>query len=58
MPVKVVKRGGKYRLVEPSGRIAKTHLGHAMDGGGSKSKAVRVRQAAHINQALREKGRI
>ena len=58
MPVKVALRKGKYRLVEPSGRIAKTHLGHAMDGGGSKSRAKRDRQAAHINQALREKGRI
>jgi len=58
MPVKVVKRAGKYRLVEPSGHIAKTRLGHAMDGGGSKSKAIRARQAAHINQALRESGRI
>lgn len=58
MPVRVVKRAGKFRLVEPSGRIAKTHLGHAMDGGGSRSKAIRTRQASHINAALRKAGRI
>jgi len=58
MPVRVVKRNGLYRLVEPSGRIAKSSLGRAKDGGGSKSRAKRERQAAYINQALREKGKI
>jgi hypothetical protein len=57
MPVRVVKRAGKYRLVEPSGRIAKTHLGHAVDGGGGKNRSARDRQAGYINEAQRAKER-
>ena len=55
MPVKVRKLNGKYRLVEPSGRIAKTHLGNPIDGGGSKAKLPRMRQANKVNEALRKK---
>ena len=56
MPVKVRKRNGSYRLVEPSGRIARTAKGHAMDGnkhGLDKDKA--ERQARAINKALADK---
>lgn len=49
MPVKVSKRGRKYRLVESSGRIATTHNGRARDGGGHRSKDRADRQARAIN---------
>lgn len=49
MPVKVVKRGGKYRVVEPSGKIAKTDKGKARDGGGHASKAKAEAQARAMN---------
>lgn len=59
MPVKVAKRGGKYRLVEAdSGNIAKTSKGNAMDGGTSKAGSQfadqrrRQRQANRINSSL------
>ena len=58
MPVSARKIKGKYRLVEPSGRIAMTHLGHPKDGGGGKDRDTRIRQAARINMALRKAGRI
>lgn len=49
MPVKVSKRRGRFRIVEGSGRIAKTKRGNAVDGGGHSSKAKAVRQANAIN---------
>lgn len=50
MPVKVVKRRGKYRVVESAtGRIAKTENGKARDGGGHASKDKAVRQVRAIN---------
>lgn len=49
MPVKIQKRNNLYRVVEPSGRLAKTKLGNALDGGGHKSKATATRQAGYIN---------
>jgi len=50
MPVKVAKRGGKFRVVEPSGRIAKTSTGKARDGGGHASRAAAQRQANAMNR--------
>ena len=55
MPVHVEKRGGKFRLIEPSGRIAKTGT-KAKDGGGHASKAKAGRQASAVNSGL-SKGR-
>lgn len=52
MPVKVAKRKGKYRLVEPSGRIAKTPKGRARDGGGHASKEKAQRQQRAINRNI------
>lgn len=49
MPVKVRKRGNKYRLIEPSGKIAKNKGGTAIDGGGHSSKAKAQRQANAVN---------
>ena len=50
MPVKVEKRGDKYRIVEAdTGKIA-THRGGApVDGGGHDNPAKADRQAAAIN---------
>lgn len=48
MPAKVQKRGDKYRVVEPSGKLV-TRNGSAVDGGGFKSKESAVKQAQAIN---------
>jgi len=58
MPVKVAKRRGRWRIVEPDGRIAKTNKGRARDGGGHSSKAGAQAQAAAINRSLRKRGKI
>ncbi len=55
MPVTTRKRGGKFRVVEPSGRIAKTKTGKAVDGGGHASKAKAGRQARAINDGSKKK---
>lgn len=49
MPMKVVKRNGKFRVVEPSGKIAKNAKGTAVDGGGFASRASAVKQVQAIN---------
>lgn len=49
MPVHVEKRGSKYRVVEPSGRIARTPSGKPRDGGGHPSKAKATRQVQAMN---------
>lgn len=55
MPVIVRKMAGKYRVVEKAtGRIAKTHLGTALDGGGHRGKAKAGRQAGYINEATKK----
>jgi hypothetical protein len=48
MPVKVRKRGDKYRVVEPSGNLAKRN-GSPVDGGGHKTKNKAQAQARAIN---------
>lgn len=56
MPVKTVKRGGKFRVVEASsGRIAKTSSGKPRDGGGHSSKKKAAGQARAMNAAHRRK---
>jgi len=49
MPVHVEKRGKKYRVIERSGRIAKTSKGTPRDGGGHASKAKASAQVRAIN---------
>lgn len=49
MPVHVEKRGSRYRVVEPSGKIAKTSKGNARDGGGHATKAKAGAQVRAIN---------
>ena len=48
MPAKAVRRGNKWRVVEPSGRVVK-RSGSAVDGGGHKTKQAAQRQARAIN---------
>ena len=51
MPVKVVKRGEKFRVVEAStGRIAKNQGGTAVDGGGHSSRSAASSQARAVNR--------
>lgn len=55
MPVHTEKRKGKWRVVEPSGRIARAKKkggksGKARDGGGKTSKAAAQAIANAINQ--------
>ena len=50
MPVKTVKRGKKFRVVEAAtGKIAKNKSGTAIDGGGHLSKGMSNRQARAVN---------
>lgn len=59
MPVKVVKRGEKYRLIDSdTGRIAKNKAGTAIDGGGKKSRSAVARQASAVNTSLSKRGKI
>lgn len=53
MPVKTVKRGDKYRVVESgTNRIAKNDAGTAIDGGGFKSKSAATKQVAAVNASI------
>ncbi len=52
MPVHVVKRGDKYRIVEKSGKISTNAAGTAIDGGGHSSQSAAQRQATAINISL------
>lgn len=58
MPVKVAKRGGKFRVIEASsGKVARAKRksgkpGRARDGGGKSSKGAAQRIANAINSAL------
>ena len=50
MPVKCVKQGDKYRVVESNtGKVAKGRSGRAVDGGGHNSMEACRKQAAAIN---------
>ena len=53
MPVKVLKLKGLYRLVEPTGRLARSVHGKAADGGGHVEKEKAKRQAGYMNQGSR-----
>lgn len=48
MPAKVVKRGKKYRVVEPDGSLVRRG-GAPVDGGGHATKAKAAAQARAIN---------
>ena len=56
MPVKVTKRGEKFRVVEAStGDVAKNSAGTAVDGGGHKSEGAASAQARAINASTETK---
>lgn len=58
MPVHTEQKGGKWRVLDPDGSIAKNKAGTAVDGGGhtSKSDAVAQVQAININMKKASKG--
>lgn len=58
MPAKVAKKGDKFRVVDPDGKIAKNSAGTAADGGGHSRKEDAERQARAINRSLSKKGKI
>jgi len=54
MPVRVAKKGDKFRVVESStGKIAKNRAGTAIDGGGFKSKIRATAQVRAVNRKKR-----
>lgn len=56
MPVKVQKKGDKFRVVESAtGKVAKNSSGTAIDGGGHRSKDKAVKQVQAVNIAERRK---
>lgn len=55
MPVKIAKRGKKYRVIESrTGRIAK-RSGKAVDGGGFASRTRARKQVQAINISLKRR---
>ena len=51
MPLAIAKRGKRFRLVEPSGSIAKNSKGTAIDGGGHSSREKAEKQRNAINMS-------
>jgi hypothetical protein len=56
MPIMVRKRGGKFRLVEPSGRVVMRN-GAAVDGGGHASELAANKQRTAINLSKKRRRR-
>ena len=54
MPVQCRVVGNKHRIVEPSGRVAKTKKGNPVDGGGHSSRSACNRQARAINRSINQ----
>lgn len=57
MPVKVKKINGKFRIVEPSGKIARNEKGTAIDGGGHSNRSEAQAQARAINASIARRGK-
>lgn len=56
MPVRTVKRGNRYRLLESgSRRLARNTAGTPIDGGGHASAGKASRQARAVNASLSRK---
>jgi hypothetical protein len=56
MPVKVVKKDSKFRVVEArTGKVAKNAAGSPADGGGHRSRAKAVAQVQAINLSERRR---
>jgi len=59
MPVKVKKKGTKFRVVEAdTGNVSKNEKGTPVDGGGHAVQAKAERQARAINSSLSKAGKI
>jgi hypothetical protein len=58
MPVKVVERGGKFRIVDPNGQLTRNDAGTPVDGSGHDNKRTAEKQAAAINAMLHRQGKI
>lgn len=53
MPARAVKRGSKWRVVEPDGSLVKNAAGTPIDGGGHVTEEKAKRQARAINMRQR-----
>lgn len=58
MPVRTEEKGGKWRVVESDGSIAKNNVGTAIDGGGHDTKAEAVAQVQAVNINMMKKSSI
>lgn len=57
MPAKVQKRGGKYRVIEPGGKLVTNASGNPVDGGGHSTQERAQAQASAINISQQDKKR-
>lgn len=56
MPVRVMKKGPKYRVVEgPQGKIAKNKKGASIDDGGHSTRDKAVKQVQAVNLSGRRR---
>ena len=55
MPVSVKQINRLHRIVEPSGKIAKTKTGRARDGGGHATREEALRQMRAMNSKYRNR---
>ncbi|MCK9154554.1 MAG: hypothetical protein M0P12_00420 [Paludibacteraceae bacterium] len=55
MPVRTEEKGGKWRVVETDGSIAKNNAGTAIDGGGHDTEAEAVAQVQAVNINMMKK---
>ena len=59
MPVKAVKKGDKWRVIDAdTGRIAKNQGGTAIDGGGHTTRKKAIDQVRAVNRSLKLRGKI
>jgi len=58
MPARVQKRGTKYRVVDPNGRLVRNRAGTPVDGGGQGRREKAARQARAINASMRRRGKL
>ena len=58
MPVRVAKKGNKFRVVDPDGNLAKNKAGKPLDGGGHSSHAKATAQSQAVNISLKKQGKI
>ena len=49
MPATVKEKAGKWRVVEPNGRLVRNKSGTPIDGGGHSSRLKAMKQARAVN---------